>query len=112
MHHRMNFHDRFRSRGASVITGPLAEWPLGLIVALDAFSFEYDLRGRGNRQSGKFALDNFHRLSLNTSDEIVFADTVGHFERSCQKDQRIVAHRYRDFEWLAAHEGFVAMNTP
>src|SRR5262245_60677927 len=108
----MNSHNRLRPSGASVIAGPLAEWPLGFIVALDAFSFEHDLRRGGNRQSGEFALDNFDGFPLDAADKIILANAIGNFEGSRQKNQRIVAHRYRDFEWLTAHKCFVAMNAP
>ena len=110
MHHVVNFDDRLRPRRTAVISCPFAERPFDFFRSRHAFAFQNNFRRGGNRQAGEFAANDVHWLALNAADEIVLANSVRHFERAGEKDQRIMSHRDRNFERLAARERFVAMN--
>src|SRR5262249_27472509 len=69
-----------------------------------------DFRRRWNGQPGKFSLDDFYRFTADTADKIVFAKTVRNFERTRQKNQRVVPHGDGNFKWLAAKESLVPVD--
>src|SRR5919106_2694966 len=110
MHDRVNSHDRFGTRRAAVVSGQFAEGTFDLFRSWKAFPFQNNFRCCRNRQTGEFSANDVDGFALNAADEVVLANAVGYFERAGEKDQRVMPHGDRHFEWLSARERLVAMD--